>query len=89
MTATRRKQIDDDSGDDVEQSKIEDGDVESAISDSDDYEVLYSIADSAPVSKQLETMLGQLGRDGYDDERRACDSFLSKRYSKDKEDYSY
>ena len=70
------EEADDDGSDDVEQSKIEDGDVEST-SDSDDDEVLYSIADSAPVSEQLETTLGQLGRDGYD-ERRAGDSFLSK-----------
>ena len=70
------EEADDDGGDDVEQSKIEYGDVEST-SYSDDDEVSYSIADSAPVSEQLETTLGQLGRDGYD-ERRAGDNFLSK-----------
>ena len=69
------KKADVDGGDDFEQSKIEDGDVEST-SDSDDDKVFYSIADSAPVFEQPENTLGQLGRDGYD-ERRAGDSFLS------------
>ena len=72
------EEANDDGGLADEQSEIEETDVEiESTSDSNDDDVLYSIAESTPVSLQLETMLVQLGRDGYD-ERRSGDSFLSK-----------
>lgn len=74
--ANDSEEADDDGVEDDEQSEVEDGDVEST-SESDDDEILYSLADNAPGSNQLDTTLGQLGCDDHD-ERRAGDGFLSR-----------
>jgi len=62
--------------DDEQSTETEDGNVDST-SESDDDEILYSLADNAPVSNHLDITLGQLGYGGHD-VRSAGHTFLSR-----------